>query len=447
MPCEALYAMRKGLQELGAGVKAALGLRPMSMTSQLNDSLRVPSLVAAGKTDPGRLRPLNEDAWQIAPEENTGHLWTVRGQLFAVADGMGGHAAGEIASQLALDTLIQQYYSSDDTPLPPAIRLERAVLEANLDIYEQAVTVDTQAGMGTTIVTAVIHEDRLTVANVGDSRAYLVRNGEIVQITDDHSWVAEQVKLGTMTDQQAQNHAYRNVVTRCLGHKPGIQVDIFEHRLRVGDTILLCSDGLSNQVSVQELGRTLLDYAPAQAAEKLVDLANQAGGPDNITAVVIQVAALAPESEPAPLAEQGGADTGGADTGGVDTTQDAEGHKPPTPRDLAPPGISAREVAARITPLRGIPIRLPPEARVTPQRKRATIVLIAIALVVVATLVVLIALRADKLIQQLGAPAPLPPELLVGMLYSSSAPPPDMSLQIEGTTDAPTQLAPPRAPR
>ena len=191
-----------------------------------------------------------------------------------------------------------QYYGSDQSSLPPAIRLERAVLEANLDIYEQAVTVDAQAGMGTTLVAAVIHEDRLTVANVGDSRAYLVRDGEIAQITDDHSWVAEQVKLGAMTDKQAQNHAYRNVVTRCLGHKPGIQVDIFEHKLRVGDIVLLCSDGLSNQVSVERIGRALVDCAPAEAANKLIDLANQAGGPDNITALIVQVAALAPESEP-----------------------------------------------------------------------------------------------------------------------------------------------------
>jgi serine/threonine protein phosphatase PrpC len=261
----------------------------------------MPRLVAAGQTHPGRQRPLNEDAWQIAPEADTGHRWAARGRLYAVADGMGGHAAGEVASQLALDTLLQQYYNSDETPLPPAIRLERAVLEANLDIYEQAVAVDAQAGMGTTLVAAVIHEDRLTVANVGDSRAYLVRDGEAIQITEDHSWVAEQVKLGVMTDEQAENHAYRNVVTRCLGHKPGIQVDIFEHRLQAGDAILLCSDGLSNQVPADEIARVVTGHTPDESTDKLVDLANRAGGPDNITALVVQVVALstAPAGAPA----------------------------------------------------------------------------------------------------------------------------------------------------
>jgi serine/threonine protein phosphatase PrpC len=320
---------------------------------------------------------------------------------------MGGHAAGEVASQLALDTLMKHYYSSDEAPVPPAIRLERAVLEANLDVYEQAVTVDTQAGMGTTLVAAVIHEDRLIVANVGDSRAYLVRDGEVQQITDDHSWVAEQVKLGVMSDEQALNHAYRNVVTRCLGHKPGIQVDIFEHRLQAGDTLLLCTDGLSNQISTDTIVLALIEQPPDQATAKLIELANQAGGPDNITAIVVQVAALSSEIETTPLPEQGGADAG-VEHDAPDLLKDA---KPPSSRDLAPPGISVREVAARITPLRGIPIQLPESERVTPQRKRATFLMIAIALAVVAALVVLIALRAEKLTRQLGWPAPLPPTL------------------------------------
>ena len=412
----------------------------------MSDSSQMPRLVAVGLTHPGRVRPLNEDAWQIASQADTGHLWKVRGQLCAVADGMGGHAAGEVASQLAFDTLVQQYYSSDETPLPPAIRLERAVLEANLDIYEQAVTVDAQAGMGTTIVAAVIHEDRLTVANVGDSRAYLVRDGEPLQITNDHSWVAEQVKLGAMSEEQAQNHAYRNVVTRCLGHKPGIQVDIFEHKLRAGDIILLCSDGLSNQVPAEVLARTLTGNPPAKAANTLIDLANQAGGPDNITAVVIQIAALAPAPEPTSLPEPGDADTSNADTGDADIKNgksNADKPRAQSPRDLAYPGLTAREVAARITPLRGIPIQLAPEDRITPQRKRATIVLIAIAFVVVAAIVVLIALRADKLTRQLGWPAPLPPTVLSEPMLTPSIAPPEMYAPLEGTATAPTQIAPP----
>jgi serine/threonine protein phosphatase PrpC len=248
-----------------------------------------PHLVAAGLTHPGQIRPLNEDAWQIAGESETSHLWESRGRLLIVADGMGGHAAGEIASRLAVETLYQQYYDEDNLPLPPAIRLERAVTEANLNVYEQAIKVDAQSGMGTTLVAAIVHEGRVLIANVGDSRAYLIRAGEATQITHDHSWVAEQVKAGTITEEQAEKHAYRNLVTRCLGHRPGMQVDIFEHRLRAGDTLLLCSDGLSNQVSDSELAAVLSEQEPEQAVQALVDMANAQGGPDNITAVVAHV--------------------------------------------------------------------------------------------------------------------------------------------------------------
>jgi serine/threonine protein phosphatase PrpC len=393
----------------------------MSETGQIRDPIRIPHLVATGQTDPGRLRPLNEDAWLIAPEADTGHLWAARGRLYAVADGMGGHAAGEVASQLALDTLMAHYYSSDEAPVPPAIRLERAVLEANLDVYEQAVTVDAQAGMGTTLVAAVFHEGRLIVANVGDSRAYLARDGEVQQITVDHSWVAEQVKLGVMSDEQALNHAYRNVVTRCLGHRPSIEVDIFEHRLRAGDTLLLCTDGLSNQVSEDALALTLTGQSPDQATAQLIELANQAGGPDNITAVVIQVEALSAEAETTPPPDQGEAGAGDE----ADADRPPEGAKPPSPRDLAPPAISVREVAARITPLRGIPIQLPESERVSPQRKRATFVLIGIAFVVVLALVVLIALRAEKLTRQLGWPAPLSPAPTTAPAQTSPIVPPE----------------------
>lgn len=257
-----------------------------------------PHLAAAGLTHPGQVRPLNEDSWQIAGESETGHLWESRGRLLIVADGMGGHAAGEIASRLAVETLHRQYYDEDDVPLPPAIRLERAVTEANLSVYEQATAVDAQSGMGTTLVAAVVHEGRVLIANVGDSRAYLIRDGVANQITNDHSWVAEQVKLGTITVEQAENHAYRNLVTRCLGHRPGMQVDMFEHRLRVGDTLLLCSDGLSNQVSDSELAAVLSEQEPDQAVQTLIDTANENGGLDNITALVAHVLDL-----PARLAE------------------------------------------------------------------------------------------------------------------------------------------------
>jgi serine/threonine protein phosphatase PrpC len=248
-----------------------------------------PQLIAAGRSDPGQRRGLNEDAWRIADESELGDLVEERGQLFAVADGMGGHAAGEVASQLAIETLFAEYYGGDDAPMSPAMRLEQAILKANAQIYEQAGAKASQAGMGTTIVAAVARGEWVTIANVGDSRAYLIRDRAVQQLTNDHSWVAEQVTAGLLTEQQAQNHMYRNVVTRCLGHSPQIEVDTFEHVLEPGDAILLCSDGLSNQVSEDELGRLIAEETPYEAVTELVELANRYGGPDNITAVLLKL--------------------------------------------------------------------------------------------------------------------------------------------------------------
>jgi serine/threonine protein phosphatase PrpC len=245
-------------------------------------------VTAAGQTHLGR-RPLNEDAWSIAHGADSAHLWAERGKLYAVADGMGGHAAGEAASQLAIETLWREYYAGDDLPLPPTLRVQQAILAANQEVYEQSALQESQAGMGTTIVAAVVREDWLTIANVGDSRAYLVRGGEAQQLTRDHSWVAEQVASGTLSQEEADNHAYRHVVTRCLGHRPNVQVDLFEHVLEPGDAILLCSDGLNNQVSDADIAHILSEHPPAEAANRLVALAYESGGADNITAIVLQV--------------------------------------------------------------------------------------------------------------------------------------------------------------
>lgn len=255
-------------------------------------------LTVAGYTDPGLRRALNEDAWRVADVSEPGAMIEDRGWLFAVADGMGGHAAGEVASQLAIETIFDQYYGDDDAPLPPAIRIEQAILVANDRIYEQAAAKTSQAGMGTTIVAAIVRDDWLTVGNVGDSRAYLVRNGTSTQITRDHSWVAEQVAAGLLTEQEAQNHMYRSVVTRCLGHRAEAQVDTFDQALEPGDAILLCSDGLSNQVSEGEIAQVVTRHSPDRAAKELIELANRYGGPDNITALVLKVSE-AREREPA----------------------------------------------------------------------------------------------------------------------------------------------------
>jgi serine/threonine protein phosphatase PrpC len=361
-----------------------------------------PYLATAGLTHPGQVRPLNEDSWQIAGESETGHLWEPRGRLMSVADGMGGHAAGEVASHLAVEKLHQQYYDEDHVPLPPAIRLERAVTEANLSVYEQAVAVDAQSGMGTTLVAAVIHDGRVLIANVGDSRAYLIRDGQAIQITHDHSWVAEQVKLGTITVEQAQNHAYRNLVTRCLGHRPGMQVDIFEHRLRAKDTLLLCSDGLSNQVSDSELAAVLTEQEPEQAVQTLVDMANEKGGPDNITAVVARVLQL-----PVRPAEAE-SDRERPERLEAKTTQpvrlEREQIEAAEALEAAAEQPHDLQTGALLAPTR--PARKLFRVPLSP-RRRATLLLALIALFALLAVAILIAVRAEKIKSWLAWPSPV----------------------------------------
>lgn len=246
-------------------------------------------LISVGRSHPGQRRQLNEDAWRIAGQNDAPHLWAERGRLFAVADGMGGHAAGEVASQLAIDTLFREYYRQDELSLPPALRLEQAITAANRAVYGQSMNESAQSGMGTTLVAAVVHGDWLTVASVGDSRAYLIRDGQPKQITRDHSWVAEQVEAGMLTEEEARGHIYRSVVTRSIGHREDVRADIFELLLDPGDIVLLCTDGLSGQVSDADIAHTVSQLPPEQAVERLIELANIAGGPDNITAVLLKL--------------------------------------------------------------------------------------------------------------------------------------------------------------
>ncbi len=268
---------------------------------QGNTSLRHES---AGQTHVGQRRKLNEDAWRIAGDADAPELWAQRGKLFAVADGMGGHAAGEVASRLAIDTLFSRYYASDPGPLssPFSIRrqLEQAIAAANQAVYEQAAENRAQTGMGTTLVAAVLHGDWLTIANVGDSRAYIWHNGAAEQVTRDHSWVAEQVQAGILSEEEARVHIYRSVVTRCIGHQPDVQIDLFERLLDPGDMMLLCSDGLSNQVSANTIAE-ILSRPPDQALEELIRQANDSGGPDNITAIIIQTHSAEAEPIAAPI--------------------------------------------------------------------------------------------------------------------------------------------------
>ncbi len=228
-----------------------------------------------------------------------------KGRLYAVADGMGGHAAGEVASRQAISTLFKKYYAS------PAIgiieRMKEAIKAANAEVHAQASLDRAKAGMGATLVAAVLQSDDLYVANVGDSRAYLVREQSIEQVTRDHSWVNEQVQAGIITAQEAREHLYRNIITRSLGTKLDVDIDFFQRKVRPGDVLVLCCDGLSNEIEDDEIARIVSANSAQESAQALIDLANQRGGPDNTTTIVVRIGEVIKRPLPAlPLAVGGG---------------------------------------------------------------------------------------------------------------------------------------------
>jgi serine/threonine protein phosphatase PrpC len=237
-------------------------------------------------TDVGRKREHNEDNMAyVIPKDP--QVMAMKGALFIVADGMGGHAAGEVASEIAVDTVSNAYYMDDNedvmTPLLQAIK------RANLAIHQRAAENLLRSGMGTTCVAAVLRGNMGYIANVGDSRAYLVRGSHVKQITQDHSWVAEQVRAGLLTEDQARTHAQRNVITRCLGTQPDVEVDVFLEPLQENDCLVLCTDGLSGLLSDEEVMRIVDQSVPQESVYHLVERANENGGPDNITAIVVRV--------------------------------------------------------------------------------------------------------------------------------------------------------------
>jgi serine/threonine protein phosphatase PrpC len=241
-------------------------------------------LKATKLSDVGQLRPHNEDyVDSVVPSDPA--VLQRKGALYLVADGMGGHQAGEVASQTAVETVIQQYYADPSNNVRAS--LIRAFEAANRSIHQQAQTSPATAGMGTTLVAAVIRGHKVHIANVGDSRAYLINKRGISQITDDHSWVEEQVRAGLLTRKQARRHPQRNLVTRALGSRPSVDVDLFEIHKGKRDTILLCSDGLTNHVEDTEIEAALREHPVQGAAQALVALANERGGSDNISLLFV----------------------------------------------------------------------------------------------------------------------------------------------------------------
>jgi protein phosphatase len=232
-------------------------------------------------TDVGKTRDHNEDSFGVGQGEQAERL----GDLLVVCDGMGGHAAGEVASKIGVDTILSIYYG--DASEDRARVLEQAFEQANEQIYERG-----HGSMGTTGVAALLLHDALHVANVGDSRAYLIRDGEIRQISRDHSFVGDQLAAGLITADQARSSPHRNVITRALGYQSGVTVDLFRWPLQIDDIIVLCSDGLHGLVSDAEIVRIAGEATPETAVRQLIDLANSRGGTDNITVAIAQVEQL-----------------------------------------------------------------------------------------------------------------------------------------------------------
>jgi PPM family protein phosphatase len=235
-------------------------------------------------TSPGRRRRRNEDAYVCEPP------------LFAVADGMGGAQAGEIASRLAAAALHGESYAG---PGGGQDRVAQLIQEANRRVYERANEPD-KSGMGTTMTVALVEDGRVAIGHVGDSRAYLVRDGRLEQLTEDHSLVAELVRSGKLSPEEAEVHPQRSVITRALGTDPDVDVDTFTVETKQGDVFLLCSDGLTSMVTDDRILALLERYRRDldAAARALVKAANKGGGEDNITVVCFEIAA-----EPAAVEE------------------------------------------------------------------------------------------------------------------------------------------------
>jgi PPM family protein phosphatase len=228
----------------------------------------------AWKSDVGRQRSVNEDDLVVSPP------------FFAVADGMGGAKAGEVASAIAAGT----FEGEADSGEPAEAQLARILREANRRIYELAVKDESHRGMGTTLTAAMVHGDEISFAHVGDSRAYVLRRGELEQLTSDHSLVAELEHSGQISSEAAENHPQRSIITRALGPEPEVEVDTYTVAGREGDLFLICSDGLTSMISDEEVASILRSSESLDdAAERLVRAANQSGGKDNITVVLFRL--------------------------------------------------------------------------------------------------------------------------------------------------------------
>lgn len=249
--------------------------------------LRVrPMVTVAAKTDLGRVRENNEDKYEFYLPEDELRLAT-KGLVFIVCDGMGGHEAGQIASELATKTFIDVYLNHPSSETETALRA--AVSAANRFVLDVARAVPSRRGMGTTLSALILLQDQGYIAQVGDSRIYRLREGAIEQLTVDHTWVEDMVRGGVMEREIAETHPNRHMLTRAIGTENDADPDVFTFTLRERDIYFLCSDGLTNHVSDPEIAQLLENNAPSDAAWKLVGAALVGGGSDNTTCIVTRV--------------------------------------------------------------------------------------------------------------------------------------------------------------
>jgi protein phosphatase len=247
-------------------------------------------ITCAGRTDVGIIRSGNEDSYLMVPDRG----------IFVVADGMGGHAAGEVASEMAVRFVARDLGSlkglSDDLV---AERMRVSIRTANNAIFQRTLTEHDKRGMGTTVTALVLYETRFLIGQVGDSRCYLLREGRLTQITKDHSYVQEQVDAGYLTPEQARAHPYSNVITRCVGANSDVMPDVYVGAVRPKDVFLLASDGLTGMLEDHQLAEVLhADRMPQEQVDDLVSEANRHGGLDNITAIIVRIDSVEqPEAE------------------------------------------------------------------------------------------------------------------------------------------------------
>lgn len=236
----------------------------------------------AYSTNIGAKRKVNQDAYLAANVEKDGLLYYV----FAVADGLGGHQSGEVASKMTIDYIKKNISQIDD--FADYAQVSAFVNGINQEIIWEGCHHQKDLGMATTLTMAVVHDDDMVIYHVGDSRAYRINTEEIEQLTKDHSLVQALIDKGRITSTEAKTHPQKNVITRALGTDESVKTDLYEYKIYPGDTILLCSDGLYNMVGNNEIQRIVMENNIEEAAKELVNLANYNGGSDNITVIIMQ---------------------------------------------------------------------------------------------------------------------------------------------------------------